>query len=82
MEVTLYLDKGDALREDGFFEAKVSKLKERVKSLEADCAELVKTNEELSQRCKELASSQPKWPAGYRPRRYKNNNQRKFNGKG
>ena len=33
MEVTLYLDKGDALREDGFFEAKVSKLKETDKSL-------------------------------------------------
>jgi len=30
---------------------------------------LVKSNEELRERVKKLASRQPSWPKGYRPRR-------------
>ena len=33
MEVTLYLDKGDALREEGFFESKVADLEKKLKAL-------------------------------------------------
>ena len=39
-------------------------LKNRVKELEADNAELVKSNEELRERCKKLASRVPEWPKG------------------
>jgi len=46
--------------------AKDTKLQSRIKELEYDCAELVKTNEELSDRVKKLASRQPAWPKGYR----------------
>ena len=44
-------------------------IKNRVKELEADNAELVVKNEELSERCKKLASRVPEWPKGYRPTR-------------
>ena len=44
-------------------------LKNRVKQLEYDNAELVKSNEELRERCKKLASRVPEWPKGYRPTR-------------
>ena len=44
-------------------------LKNRVKQLETDNAELVKSNEELRERCKKLASRVPEWPKGFRPRR-------------
>ena len=44
-------------------------LKNRVKQLEADNAELVVQNEELRERCKKLASRIPEWPKGYRPTR-------------
>ena len=44
-------------------------LKNRVKELEADNAELVKSNEELRERCKKLATRVPEWPKGYRPTR-------------
>jgi len=44
-------------------------LKNRVKELEADNAELVVKNEELAERCKKLASRMPEWPKGYRPTR-------------
>ena len=44
-------------------------IKNRVKELEADNAELVVKNEELSERCKKLASRIPEWPKGYRPTR-------------
>ena len=46
-------------------------LKNRIKQLEADNAELVKSNEELRERCKKLASRVPEWPKGYRPTRKK-----------
>ena len=79
MEVTLYLDKGDALLEEGFFESKVADLENKIKALNFDNAELAKLNEELRERVTSLASRQPQWPKGYRPRRY--NPQKKFNGK-
>ena len=44
-------------------------IKNRVKELEADNAELVVKNEELAERCKKLASRMPEWPKGYRPTR-------------
>ena len=84
MEFTVYLDGDPTIREEGFFEAKVAKLQEQVALLHSECAELVIPNEEISERCKELATRTPQWPKGYRPRRYKNNqggNQRKFNGR-
>tara|TARA_B100000508_G_C11371530_1_gene233975 strand:- start:462 stop:692 length:231 start_codon:yes stop_codon:yes gene_type:complete len=74
MEVTVHLDGNPAVREEGFFESKVSTLQKTVKALQFDNAELVKANEQLSERVKQLASRQPSWPRGYRPRR---NNQRK-----
>ena len=46
-------------------------VKNRIKELEYDCAELQKKNDELSERCKKLASRQPEWPRGYRPTRRK-----------
>ena len=62
------------------FEAsEIQTLTARVKELEYDCAELAKTNEELSERCKKLASRQPSWPKGYRPQRRFNPN-KKMNG--
>ena len=70
MEVTMYLDKGDALREEGFFESKVTDLENQIKALQFDNAELVKTNDELAERVKKLASRQPSWPKGYSPRRH------------
>ena len=44
-------------RVEGFFEAKVAELQSTVKSLQWDNAELVKSNDELSKRVKELAMS-------------------------
>ena len=44
----------------------VSDLQVRIKELEYDCAELVRNNEELSERVKKLASRQPTCPKGYR----------------
>ena len=79
MEVTLYLDKGDALREEGFFESKVADLENKIKALNFDNAELAKLNEELRERVTSLASRQPQWPKVYRTRMY--NPQKIFNGK-
>ena len=69
MEVTVYLDGDPAVREEGFFESKVDTLENAIKALQFDNAELVKTNEELRERVKKLASRQPSWPKGYRPHR-------------
>ncbi len=44
-------------------------LENRIKELEYDCAELTKQNEQLRERCKELATRMPEWPKGYRPTR-------------
>ena len=69
MEVTVHLDGDPAVREEGFFAAKVIGLQDQIKALEFENAELVKSNEELRERVKKLASRQPSWPKGYRPRR-------------
>jgi len=67
MEVTVHLDGDPAIREEGFFASKVVELENQVKALGYENAELVKTNEELGERVKKLASRQPSWPKGYRP---------------
>ena len=64
---------------EAFEASEIQTLTARVKELEYDCAELAKTNEELSERCKKLASRQPSWPKGYRPQRRFNPN-KKMNG--
>jgi|TARA_A100001388_G_scaffold247460_1_gene207014 glutaredoxin-related protein len=69
MEVTVHLDGDPAVREEGFFASKVFDLQDQIKALEFENAELVKSNEELRERVKKLASRQPSWPKGYRPRR-------------
>ena len=69
MEVTVHLDDDPAVREEGFFASKVFDLQDQIKALEFENAELVKSNEELRERVKKLASRQPSWPKGYRPRR-------------
>ena len=69
MEVTVHLDGDPAVREEGFFASKVGDLLDRVKALESENAELVKSNEELRERVKKLGSRQPSWPKGYRPNR-------------
>ena len=66
MEVTVHLDGDPAVREEGFFAAKVFDLQDRVKALEFENAELVKYNEELAERVKKLATQRP---SGFRPRR-------------
>ncbi len=48
----------------------IQKLEQQVKSLQYDCAELQKHNDELAERVKKLASRQPIWPKGYQPRRF------------
>ena len=48
----------------------IQKLEQQVKSLQYDCAELQKHNDELADRVKKLASRQPVWPKGYQPRRF------------
>ena len=75
MEVKVHLDGDPAIKEEGFFKSKVADLEAKIKSLEFDNAELTRSNEQLSERVKFLASRQPSWPKGYRPRRY--NMQRK-----
>ena len=69
MEVTVHLDGDPAVREEGFFASKVIGLQDRVKALEFENAELVKSNEELRERVKKLGSRHPSWPKGYRPNR-------------
>ena len=61
---------------EAFEATEIETLTARVKELEYDCAELVKKNEELSERCKKLASRQPSWPKGYRPQRRFNPNKK------
>ena len=68
MEVTMYLDKGDALREEGFFESKVTDLENQIKALQYDNAQLTVRNGELSERVKKLATRTPAWPKAYTPR--------------
>lgn len=60
----------DADAEKALTATDIVTLTARVKELEFDCAELSKHNEELRERCKKLATTPPKWPSGYRPRRH------------
>ena len=69
MEVTVHLDGDTTKREEGFFETKINTLQKTIKALEFDNAELVVANNTLAERCTKLASQQPIWPKGYRPRR-------------
>jgi hypothetical protein len=66
MEVTVHLDGDPAIREEGFFASQVDGLLDRIRGLEFDNAELVKTNEELGERVQKLATQRP---SGFRPRR-------------
>ena len=68
MEVTVHLDGNPAVREEGFFEGKVATLENKIKALQFENAELVKTNDSLAERVNKLASRQPAWPKGYSPR--------------
>ena len=70
MDVTVHLDGDPSIRTEGFFEAKVFELTERIKVLEYDNAELDQQNSELRERVQKLASRQPQWPKGYHPRRH------------
>jgi hypothetical protein len=54
--------------------------KNRIKELEYDCAQLQKENQQLKERCKDLASRTPEWPKGYRPsKRGGQGNQKRYN---
>ena len=50
----------------------------RVKELEFENAELQRKNEELMERCKNLASRVPAWPKGYRPTRKSVDNGKRY----
>ena len=67
------------MKERDFYHAKVEELKNRIKELEFDCAELQKKNEELLERCKKLASRTPEWPKGYRPTRRAVDQKKRYN---
>ena len=71
MEVTMHLDGDTTVKEEGFFASKVQNLQDRIKVLEFENADLVKSNRQLSDRVKKLASRQPSWPRGYRPNRHR-----------
>ena len=66
MEVTVHLAGDPAIREEGLFASQVGYLLDRIRGLEFDNAELVKTNEELGERMQKLATQRP---SGFRPRR-------------
>ena len=66
MDVTLHLDGNPTIREEGFFESKVSNLNDRIKALEFDNAELSKSNEELRERVTKIATRFPN-QRGYQP---------------
>lgn len=70
MDVTVHLDGDPSIRTEGFFEAKVFELTERIKVLEGANAELDQQNSELRERVQKLSSRQPQWPKGYHPRRH------------
>ena len=54
--------------------------KNRIKELEYDCAQLQKENQQLKERCKDLASRTPEWPKGYRPsKKGGQGNQKRYN---
>ena len=57
---------------EAFHQTEVKELTAEVKSLQYDCAELTKENDELRERVKKLASRPPTWPKGYRPQNRRN----------
>ena len=57
---------------EGFFEHKCKNQESRIRQLEHDCSELQIKYNEMGERVKKLASRQPEWPQGYRPRRHFN----------
>ena len=57
---------------EAFHQTEVKELTSEVKSLQYDCAELTKENDELRERVKKLASRPPTWPKGYRPQNRRN----------
>ena len=57
----------EQVREVAFEKMERLELESYVKSLEYDNAELVKKNDELSARVKQLATRLPQWPSGYKP---------------
>ena len=57
---------------EAFHQTQVKELTSEVKSLQYDCAELTKENDELRERVKKLASRLPTWPKGYRPQNRRN----------
>jgi|TARA_B110000503_G_scaffold142735_1_gene240664 hypothetical protein len=68
MEVEI---QNEIVRERDFYRAKLEQTIARNKTLEFDCAELVKRDQELTQRLSEMVTSRP---SSYRPRY---NNQRR-----
>ena len=64
--------KAEKVREEAFHQTEVKELPTLVKSLQYDCAELTKENDELRERVKKLASRLPTWPKGYRPQNRRN----------
>ena len=64
--------KAEKVREEAFHQTEVKELTTLVKSLQYDCAELTKENDELRERVKKLASRPPTWPKGYRPQNRRN----------
>ena len=63
------------MKERDFYHAKVNELKEYVRKLEYDNAELVKRDTQLSARLKEVSAKVP-----YRNKRYNNNNGQNYRG--
>ena len=76
MAATVKSDNNSVVRNEAFLEVEVQSLTARVKELEYDCADLTRSNSELSERVKKLASRQPAWPKGYRPQRQRYNSGR------
>ena len=76
MDVTVYLDSDPAIREEGFFESKVTTLKNEIKALQFDNAELVKSNDAFRERVTKLASRQQNTKGFNHPRRNNYSQQR------
>ncbi|SVA55185.1 uncharacterized protein METZ01_LOCUS108039 [marine metagenome] len=70
MDVLVHLDGDPTIREEGFYEAKVFELTKQVKDLQSALSEMTVENTQLRERVKQLATRQPQWPKGYRPRRH------------
>ena len=64
--------KAEKVREEAFHQTEVKELTTLVKSLQYDCAELTKENDELRERVKKLAYRPPTLPKGYRPQNRRN----------